>query len=153
MMFWQNRVLTKRRFTILDAFIKFSADKPVELHIVGKIENKSLEKLLLRYLENDKTSYIGTMSYAQIVEKLQSVHTVVIPSLWIENYPNTALEGLITECIAIGSDRGGTKELIANDDFVFDVLNPQTSLINRKNRTILRKRSVKLLLPLIKKGS
>lgn len=107
---------------LIEAFKIFSKGKDVELEIIGKIDTsfkKEFEQSLSGF---NGIHYLGHMTYAEIIKHLQSVYTVVVPSLWLENYPNTALEGLATKCVVLGSNRGGIPELIRDNRFTFDIL-------------------------------
>lgn len=107
---------------LLDAFEEFSVGKNVELHIVGKVTQNFTEQFQALISESTKIKYLGQMSYKNIIKYLENVYAVVVPSLWLENYPNTALEGLATRCIVLGSNRGGIPELIKDNRFMFDVM-------------------------------
>lgn len=110
---------------LIEAFYEFSKDKDnVELHLAGMLPDtyrKTLDNLILQYGEG-KIQYIGKLEYDDMIMELLNVHTVVIPSLWIENYPNTALEAMAVGCLVLGSERGGMKEIIGSDRFIFQVL-------------------------------
>ncbi|MFU0784635.1 MAG: glycosyltransferase [Thermoanaerobacterium thermosaccharolyticum] len=109
-------------FKLLEAFNKFSKNKNVKLIIAGKANKTSLDKLKL-YLNNNKIEYLGFLSYDKIIKKLEEVYSVIVPSLWMENYPNTVLEGMCTECLVLGSNRGGIPDMLKDDKgIIFDVL-------------------------------
>ena len=105
---------------LIEAFKKFSKEKEdVELHIVGRLKELTIQDLDC----DNKIKYFKPLSYDKIMEKLQSVYSVVVPSLWMENYPNTVLEGFATKCIVLGSNRGGMIEQINDNNRIFDVMN------------------------------
>lgn len=110
---------------LIEAFAEFSKGKEdVELHLAGTLPDVYKEKfqeLLNRYNQGN-IQYIGKLEYNDMVLELLKVHTVVIPSLWIENYPNTALEATAAGCLVLGSERGGMREIIGSNDFIFHVL-------------------------------
>lgn len=110
---------------LIEAFAEFSKEKEdVELHLAGTLPDVYKEKfqeLLNRYNQGN-IQYIGKLEYNDMVLELLKVHTVVIPSLWIENYPNTALEATAAGCLVLGSERGGMREIIGSNDFIFHVL-------------------------------
>lgn len=110
---------------LIEAFYEFSKNKDnVELHLAGMLPDvykDTLNNLLSQYGEG-KIQYIGRLEYDDMIMELLNVHTVVIPSLWIENYPNTALEAMAVGCLVLGSERGGMKEIIGTDRFIFQVL-------------------------------
>lgn len=110
---------------LIEAFSEFSKDKKdVELHLAGmlpEVYKETLDNLIFQYGEG-KIQYIGKLEYDDMIMELLKVHTVVIPSLWIENYPNTALEAMSVGCLVLGSERGGMREIIGTDRFIFNVL-------------------------------
>ncbi len=110
---------------LIGAFSEFSKDKDdVELHLAGmlpEIYKGTLDRLLSQYGKG-KIQYIGKLEYNDMIMELLKVHTVVIPSLWIENYPNTALEAMSVGCLVLGSERGGMREIIGTERFIFNVL-------------------------------
>lgn len=95
----------------------------LELHIAGKIDNSIDEKAFEREVINKGVKYCGYLTYEEIIKKLENVYSIIIPSIWMENYPNTALEGLISECVVCGSNRGGIPEIILEEKLLFDILN------------------------------
>lgn len=107
---------------LIRAFEKFCIDKDVELHIAGKIAPDFFNEFNSLTTSNS-IKYLGLMPYKDIIHYLECVYAVVVPSLWLENYPNTALEGLSTKCLVLGSNRGGIPELIADKNFTFNILN------------------------------
>ena len=110
---------------LIEAFAEFSKGKEdVELHLAGTLPDVYKEKfqeLLNRYNQGN-IQYIGKLEYNDMILELLKVHTVVIPSLWIENYPNTALEATAAGCLVLGSERGGMREIIGSNYFIFHVL-------------------------------
>lgn len=109
---------------LIEAFADFAKNKDdVELHLVGKLPEHYrpfLETMIEQY-GNGKIRYLGMLPYKQMIQKLFEVHTVVVPSLWIENYPNTALEAIACGCLVLSSERGGMREIIGDDRFVFKI--------------------------------
>lgn len=110
-------------FKLLEAFNKFSINRNVKLIIAGKADKINFNKLK-PYLKNSKIEYSGFLSYDKIMKKLQEIYSVIVPSLWMENYPNTVLEGMCTECLVLGSNRGGIPDMLKdNKGIIFDILN------------------------------
>lgn len=110
---------------MIQAFSMFSEGKDdVELCLLGRIpvEYKPVLKQLIKDYGHGKVRYLGVMSYKDTIKQLSTVYAVVIPSLWIENYPNTALEAASIGCLVLASERGGMKEIVGDGCFVFHVL-------------------------------
>lgn len=105
---------------LLDAFSRFAKERSVELWIAGKV-SPDMENVV--DAADPQVHYLGVKKYDEIISILSKVYAVIVPSLWMENYPNTVLEGLCTKCLVIASNRGGMREMIRDDRFIFDVLN------------------------------
>ncbi|MFT8316566.1 MAG: glycosyltransferase [Clostridium sp.] len=121
-MYYGNINEEKGIFRLLESFDKFSKGKNVKIIIAGKADNVNLNKLK-PYLNSDKIQYLGFISYDKIIEQLQEIYSVIVPSLWMENYPNTVLEGMCTECLVLGSNRGGIPDMLKdNRGIIFDIL-------------------------------
>lgn len=113
-------------FRLLEAFNEFSKNKDVKLLLIGKVEEIYLDKLNEYIYNNNKVEYIGYLKHDEVLKVLNKVYCVLVPSLWMENYPTTVLEAMITECLILGSNRGGIPELIGDDrGFLFDILNKE----------------------------
>lgn len=111
------------------AFYEFSKGKSdVSLTFAGRIEGKFDEEFH-SILDRYGYRYLGNLSNQEVLDVLSTVYCVVVPSLWIENYPNTVLEPLASEVLVIGSNRGGIPELIQDKRFLFDVTSIQ-SIVN-----------------------
>lgn len=109
---------------LLEAFSEFARNKnDVELHLVGILPpeyEETFRQLLFQY-GGENVLYLGKLRYQDMITKLMTVHTVVIPSLWIENYPNTALEAVSAGRLVLGSERGGMREIIGSERFIFHI--------------------------------
>ncbi len=112
-------------YKFLDVFQKFSNNKNVKLSIVGKCTSEEDEKKFTEYLNNNKNiEYLGYKKHDETVLEIKKSDFLVVPSLWIENYPTTALEGMLEGTVVMGSNRGGIPEIIGNDrGILFDILN------------------------------
>ena len=120
--YFGNITKIKGIFRLLDVFKTFSQDKNVKLIIAGKALGKDLELLNMYTNENKKINYLGYLEYKDILNELSSVYSVIVPSLWMENYPNTVLEAMATRCLVLGSDRGGIPEMIEGRGLIYNVM-------------------------------
>lgn len=110
---------------MIQAFSEFAKDKEdVELNMLGRVpvEYEPVLNQLLKEYGNGKIHYLGVLPYEETIQHLSTVYAVVIPSLWIENYPNTALEAASVGCLVLASERGGMKEIVGDGGIVFHVL-------------------------------
>lgn len=110
---------------MIQAFSVFAKDKDdVELNMLGRVpvEYEPVLKQMLHEYGNGKINYLGVLPYDETIQHLSTVYAVVIPSLWIENYPNTALEAASVGCLVLASERGGMKEIVGDGCLMFYVL-------------------------------
>ena len=106
---------------LTSAFETFAERCDVELILVGKVYAQFQEQFDI--IKNRKhITYLGQKEYDEIMNLYQNIYCVVVPSLWIENYPNTVLEALANKTLVIGSNRGGIPEMIQDERMVFDIL-------------------------------
>lgn len=110
---------------LIEAFKEFSRGKNVTLEIAGRLDDSFRDSFEKAIADCPKIIYHGKLPYPDTMLLLSEVDCVVVPSLWMENYPNTVLEGLSSGCIVLASDRGGMKEMIRDDRMIFDVLDKQ----------------------------
>ncbi|MFF2018633.1 glycosyltransferase [Paenibacillus sp. NPDC058177] len=116
--------INKGIMELLNAFEIFQENKNVELLIAGKLFEDVKPFLNEKIMQNNKIKYIGYLNYSEMMKTLENIHTIVVPSVWMENYPNTVLEGLSMEIFVIGSNRGGIPEMLANNrGYTFDIGN------------------------------
>lgn len=110
-------------YKFIDAFNEVSKDKNIKLTIIGKGTSKEDEQKINEYVnKNSKIIYLGYKSHNEVIDVIDKFHFIVVPSLWMENYPTTALEGMLYKCLVLGSNRGGIPEIIGEDrGFIFDV--------------------------------
>lgn len=107
---------------LINAFTEFEKNKNIKLMIAGKLDSKIEKEFELAIDNNKKITYLGNLNYDNMIEVLETVHTIIVPSVWMENYPNTVLEGLATKTFVVGSNRGGIPEMLANGrGYIFDV--------------------------------
>lgn len=103
-------------YKFLDVFNEFSKDKDVELKVIGKCSSKEDVEIFDNYLkENEKVIFLGYKKHDEAIEEIKKSDFSIVPSLWIENYPTTALEGMLYGNVVLGSDRGGIPEIIGDD--------------------------------------
>lgn len=97
----------------------------LELHVAGYVNSAEEKGKILREIRNSGAIYDGTIEHDSISKYLEDVFAIVIPSFWVENYPNVGLEGALAQCLVCGSDRGGIPEEIFDDNLIFDVRNQE----------------------------
>jgi glycosyltransferase involved in cell wall biosynthesis len=121
-------------FKFIDAFNDFSKDKNVKLTIVGKPTTSEDEIKLHNLIDNNKKiEFLGFVKNDKVKELLKEYGFIIVPSLWIENYPTTVLEGMASKRVVIGSNRGGIPKMIDNNKgIMFDIMN-KNDIVNKLN--------------------
>lgn len=109
-------------FRLIEAFNKFKNDKNVKLVFIGQINPDDKNNFESLIADNPVFEYLGKKKNDEILQFLSNVYCTVVPSLWIENYPNTVLESKANKTLVIGSNRGGIKEMIHNNALLFNIL-------------------------------
>lgn len=125
---------------LIEAFSIFSQNKNVKLIVAGKVQN-DYEDEFNKYKNYPYVEYLGQLTNEKIIDLLQNIYCVVVPSKWIENYPNTVLESLATGTLVIGSSRGGIPEMINDKELIFDVLD-KDSFVKTLEKTYYMDREV-----------
>lgn len=112
---------------LIEAWKTFSKNKDdVELCFAGKV-NANFEKIFNSLIkEMDNITYLGWLNQEEISDLFAEIYCVVVPSLWMENYPNTVLESIAHKTLVVGSNRGGIPELIKRETLLFDAVSPQS---------------------------
>lgn len=108
----------------LEVFDKFSKKYSAKINVIGKFEDeKQSKEIKEKYKENKNIKFLGYLDNSETIAKIRESNYIVVPSIWMENYPTTALEGMSNKTCVIGSDRGGIPELLKDDrGFLFDIL-------------------------------
>lgn len=110
-------------YKLIDAFVVFSKNRDVTLDIIGKFYNDEEKAKFEDYIKvYSNIRYLGSKKNEEIMDYFQYVYCTIVPSLWLENYPNTVLETQANKTLVIGSNRGGIIEMIHNENLLFDVL-------------------------------
>lgn len=97
-------------------FIRYNdARNPkTKLIIYGAIE-EGFEEKLEEICKNPYIIYKGTLRHDEVLEKMQKAYSVVVPSLWVENYPTVVLEAMVSGTVVVGAMRGGIIEMLSED--------------------------------------
>lgn len=102
---------------LLDAYVKVQ-DSFRDLHLVfigsGILKNKLIKKAEQNMLSN-KVHFKGQISHKAVLDVVRKALFVVVPSVWPEPLPRSALEALLSGIPVIASDKGGTKEIVKEE--------------------------------------
>lgn len=103
-------------FKFLDVYDKFSKNHNVNLTIIGKTVNESDEAIFSNYLTKNSTiKYLGYLNHDDVENEMKKNDFTIVTSYYIENYPTTVLEGILSGTVVLASDVGGTTEILANN--------------------------------------
>lgn len=145
-------------FNLISAFEIFHKNhKDSKLLFMGHFNEKDRDDFENKL--NDHILYLGYFDNLKTLEIVSKSYCVVVPSLWIENYPNTVLESFGKKTLVIGSNRGGIVEMVDNQKLLFDVLsvedivskieyaynlseNDYISIVERNREYILKNNSI-----------
>ena len=84
------------------------------------------------------TTYLGFISNFEVQDILKTASILVIPSLWDDPFPLTAIEGLSTGTAIIASNRGGLTEMLIGRGILINDINKE-NLENSITNFILNK--------------
>lgn len=111
---------------LIEAFDVFTANTQRRLLIAGKVEPDFEQEFNELRLRRPYIEYLGLLGRNEVMTRVANSYCVIVPSLWIENYPNTVLESMCHGTLVIGSNRGGIPEMIGDERFTFDVLDRES---------------------------
>lgn len=120
---------------LLDAWTDFSARHPdARLRLAGPIEDRFSSRFDRFVTRSSSVTFLGKLAHAEVLREIRSARCLVVPSLWLENYPNVLLEAQAAERLVIGPDRGGIPEMV-DGAWLFDPHDPE-SLISCMERAL-----------------
>ena len=98
---------------LVEALLKIDSAIPVELSIWGAETYPSFLNRLQTMAQGDaRIRFLGTFPQEAFASVLEDVDVVVIPSLWYENTPLTALSVMAARRVLVASDLGGLSAII-----------------------------------------
>lgn len=108
-------------FHLLDAWPFFVRLHPeANLSFVGVVEEDIRVDFFSKIDSMTSVNYEGSLIHEDMLDRIRRAHCVVVPSIWMENSPNTVREALCLGTLAAGSNRGGIPEMIRDARFLFD---------------------------------
>jgi len=111
---------------LIDAFINSRVSDEYTLILVGDIDVQFKYKTEL--LDSEKMlyhsiKYFSAQPHEKMSDFINNSSFVFIPSLWMENYPNTILESIANCTMVFASNRGGIPEIVNKPELLFDPTN------------------------------
>lgn len=82
--------------------VKIAGSGPLEPELRGRVDE----------LDDDAIELLGYVSDEEKRSLLERARAVIVPSIWMENYPTVVLEAMAYGKPVIGSDRGGIGEMV-----------------------------------------
>ncbi len=83
---------------------------------------------------DERVKFLGRLDQSSYLELMSRAYAIIVPSLCYENQPTVILEAFSQNLLVLGSNFGGTKELLQDDaGLLFDPSN-QNSIINALTR-------------------
>lgn len=117
-------------FKLMEYFNIFAKDKNVKLNIIGRPTSKSDKEELERKLKiYKKINYLGSMNNEDALKEIANSYCIIVPSICMENYPTTVLEGMLSKTLVVASNNGGMKDMLAeNRGFIFDIFDREKTI-------------------------
>jgi len=107
---------------VIKAMTALDSSIPVQLNIWGASMIPKFEDELRSFAQSDsRITFCGAFPQERFSEVLKDIDVLVIPSLWYENTPLTALSALAARRVLIVSDLGGLSSLVdhGNNGYLF----------------------------------
>lgn len=83
------------------------------LYIAG--DGPELSKYKSMY-KNKKIKFLGKLDYSELLKYYAKTDVFLYPPLWPEGLPTSILEAGLMKCAVIGTDQGGIKEIIKDEE-------------------------------------
>lgn len=97
-------------------FNQFSEKEKIKLDIYGEITDENIKPSFNRLVYNNPNiSVNGYIQNEDVIKVMRQADYLIVPSLWMENYPTVILEAMANGIVVLGSDRGGIPELLQDD--------------------------------------
>lgn len=89
----------------------------MEVQIWGSAEDPNFEYSLKKMASGiEWVKFCGTFPQERFPDVLENIHVVVVPSLWYENTPLTALTALGAKRLVVASDLGGLSSMVKHEE-------------------------------------
>ena len=98
---------------ILDSFCKLEKEfNNIHLFIAG--DGFELSEYKKKY-SSKNIEFLGKLDYLELLKYYAKTDVFLYPPLWPEGFPTSILEAGLMECAVIGTNKGGIKEIIKNN--------------------------------------
>ena len=125
---------------ILNAFRELEKKyQSIHLFIAG--DGPELDEYKREYISKNIT-FLGKLNYNELVKYYAKTDIFLYPPLWPEGLPTSILEAGLMKCAVIGTNQGGIKEIIKNNDNGIIVDTDEKSLIIAMEKLINDKKLI-----------
>jgi len=96
---------------VVNSFNELNKKYDLTLEIIG--DGPLLNELKQK---NKNVIFSGHLDHKKVLEQFEKSDIFVYPTLYPEGFPTVILEAAMNKCAIVATDRGGTSELISDDD-------------------------------------
>ena len=107
-----GRISAEKGLHVLLEAWRQAAPVGLRLEIIG--DGPAHDELQLAHAHTDAVTFHGRLSGAEVMRRLLMARTLVIPSIWYEGQPVTALEGMAAGTPLLVSQIGGLPEVLGS---------------------------------------
>lgn len=101
---------------ILNLISAFEKIKGGKLYIAGNgPEKENIERFIKAKSLNDKIQLLGFLNKDEVKDRIRKASMIIIPSIWYENCPYSALETIAIGKPIVGANIGGIPELVIDE--------------------------------------
>lgn len=146
----ENQIIFAGRLTkikgcefLIDAYFKANISMQLIICGEGEEKNKLLKKVEELSLE-DKIIFKGALSKETLSKEMQRSKFCVIPTIIEESFGLVAIESAASNCIVIGSGRGGLLEVCNKLGYSYQTKEELIDLLKKAEKNLLENRSAKV---------
>lgn len=79
------------------------------------ILEKKVRRSLSTFVKKRKVFFTGHLNHEEVLKRIRQASLVVVPSVWPEPLPRTAIESILSTTPVVATNTGGTKEVIGDN--------------------------------------
>ena len=121
LVFWGRCNPQKGIHIVIDALLNIKRDLPIKLDIFGPYwgEDDYSKNLMKKINSDPRITNLGNFPQKDLLKRLQYYDLAVVPSIWMETGPLTVLEAFAAGLPVAGTNLGGIKELLSDQEGCF----------------------------------
>jgi len=119
-----GRLIDEKGVDILLKAAKLVPEIPIK--IIGEGPGEKMLRAFAKENDLDNVEFLGPKWGVELNTILRNARSVVVPSLWHENFPYVILQAFAAGKTVIGTNRGGIPEMLHSEKFgwLYDAENP-----------------------------